>query len=176
MSFFDFLKGPDINQGVKEYSTTDGAVLLDVRTPDEYRQGHIPGSKNVPLQSIDKVAGMIDNKATPIFVHCLSGARSRQAAAVLQQLADCRKTLGELERAKALSNFNRAQRHVRWAREDFCGGKSHFPEQKSFPCSFCARKSERFQQKLVGVAGRLKTQRVFRFRRRRNCRRLKPKI
>ena len=45
-----------------------------------------------------------------------------------------------------------------------------------FPCSFCARKSERFQQKLVGVAGRLKTQRVFRFRRRRNCRRLKPKI
>ena len=84
MSFFDFLKGPDINQGVKEYSTTDG--LLDVRTPDEYRQGHIPGSKNVPLQSIDKVAGMIDNKATPIFVHCLSGARSRQAAAVLQQL------------------------------------------------------------------------------------------
>ena len=53
MRFFDFLKGPDINQGVKEYSTTDSAVLLDVRTPDEYRQGHIPGSKNVPLQSID---------------------------------------------------------------------------------------------------------------------------
>ena len=86
MGFFDFLKGPDINQGVKEYSITDGAVLLDVRTPDEYRQGHIPGSKNVPLQSINKVAGMIDNKATPIFVYCLSGARSRQAAAVLQKM------------------------------------------------------------------------------------------
>lgn len=67
MGFFDFLKGPDINQGVKEYSTTDGAVLLDVRTLDEYRQGHIPGSKNVPLQSINKVAGMIDNKSTPIL-------------------------------------------------------------------------------------------------------------
>ena len=86
MRFFDFLKGPDINQGVKEYSTTDSAVLLDVRTPDEYRQGHIPESKNVPLQSIDKVTVMINNKATPIFVHCLSGARSRQAAAVLQQM------------------------------------------------------------------------------------------
>ena len=86
MSFFNFPEGPDINQGVKEYINTDGAVLLDVRTPDEYRQGHIPGSKNVPLQSISKVAGMIDNKSTPIFVHCLSGARSRQAAAVLQQL------------------------------------------------------------------------------------------
>lgn len=86
MSFFDFMKGPDINQGVKEYSTTDSAVLLDVRTPDEYRQGHIPGSKNVPLQSISKVAGMIDNKSTTIFVHCLSGARSRQATAILQQM------------------------------------------------------------------------------------------
>ena len=64
--------------------------------------------------------------------------------------SDCRKTLGALERAKTLSKFNHAQRHVRWAREDFCGGKSHFPAQKSFPCSFCARKSERFQQKLVG--------------------------
>ena len=42
MSFFDFMKGPDINQGVKEYNATDGAGLLDVRTPDEYRQGHIP--------------------------------------------------------------------------------------------------------------------------------------
>ena len=86
MRSFDFLKGPDINQGVKEYSTTDGAVLLDVRTPDEYRQGHIPGSKNVPLQSISKVADMIDNKSTPIFVYCLSGARSRQAAAILKQM------------------------------------------------------------------------------------------
>ena len=86
MGFFDFLKGPDINQGVKEFSATDGAVLLDVRTPDEYRQGHIPGSKNVPLQSIDRVNVVVENKGTPIFVHCLSGARSRQAAAVLQQM------------------------------------------------------------------------------------------
>ena len=36
--------------------------------------------------------------------------------------------------------FNRAQRHVRWARGDFCAGKSHFPEQKSFPCRLRARK------------------------------------
>ena len=86
MGFFDFLKGPDIGEGVREYNATPGAVLLDVRTPEEYREGHIPGSKNVPLQSIDKVAGMIDNKSTPIFVHCLSGARSRQAAAILKQM------------------------------------------------------------------------------------------
>ena len=86
MGFFDFLKSPDMNQGVKDYQATPGAVLLDVRTPDEYRQGHIPGSKNVPLQSIDKVNAVVENKGTPIFDHCLSGARSRQAAAILKQM------------------------------------------------------------------------------------------
>ena len=65
---------------------------------------------------------------------------------------DCQKTPGELERAAVLSKTNRARRRVRRVREDFCVGKSHFPEQKLFPCSFCSRKSERFQQKLEGVA------------------------
>ena len=48
MGVFNFLRGPDINQGVKEYGETGGALLLDVRTPQEYRAGHIPGSKNIP--------------------------------------------------------------------------------------------------------------------------------
>ena len=86
MRLFDFLKGPDINQGVKEYSTTDGAVLLDVRTPDEYRQGHIPGSKNVPLQQLDKISSLAKNKEIPLFVYCYSGSRSRQATGMLQQM------------------------------------------------------------------------------------------
>ena len=86
MGFFDFLKGPDINQGVKEYGDTPGAVLLDVRTPQEYREVHIPGSKNVPLQAIDKVTSVADNKDTPLFVYCYSGTRSRQAVGVLQRI------------------------------------------------------------------------------------------
>ena len=86
MGFFDFLKQPDINQGVRQYMSTTGAVLLDVRTPEEYAEGHIPGGKNLPLQNIDKAAVIADNKDTPLFVHCLSGGRSRQAAAVLKQM------------------------------------------------------------------------------------------
>jgi len=86
MGFFDFLKQPDINQGVKQYKTTSGAVLLDVRTPQEYAEGHIPGGRNLPLQNIDKAAAIIEHKDIPLFVHCLSGGRSRQAAAVLKQM------------------------------------------------------------------------------------------
>ena len=84
MGFFDFFKQPDIDQGVKQYQTTPGAVLLDVRTPQEYRSGHIPGSKNVPLQTIDKVASVAENKDTVLYVYCQSGARSRQATSALQ--------------------------------------------------------------------------------------------
>ena len=86
MGFFDFLRQPDINQGVNEYKNTGGAVLLDVRTPQEYGEGHIPESKNVPLQTLDKGMAAVGNKDTELFVYCYSGARSRQAAAMLGQM------------------------------------------------------------------------------------------
>ena len=86
MGFFDFRKGPDINQGVKTFGSTEGAVLLDVRTPEEYRQGHIPGSKNIPLQTLGDVVAHVPDKATPLFVYCRSGARSAQATGMLESL------------------------------------------------------------------------------------------
>ena len=86
MGIFDMFKRPDINQGVTEYMATPGAVLLDVRTPQEYREGHIPGSKNVTLQELDKVSDVVEHKTTPLFVYCYSGARSRQASGMLQRM------------------------------------------------------------------------------------------
>ena len=86
MGFFNFSKHTDINQGVEQYKTTSGAILLDVRTPQEYAEGHIPESRNIQLQNIDKAEEIVDNKDAPLFVHCLSGGRSRQAAAVLKQM------------------------------------------------------------------------------------------
>lgn len=84
MGFFDFLKQPDINQGLEDYRATSGAVLLDVRTAEEFAQGRIPGARNIPLQSLEAVDSAIDSKDTPLFVYCLSGARSRQAAGLLK--------------------------------------------------------------------------------------------
>ena len=86
MSFLNFFRGPDINQGIKEYESTPGALLLDVRISGEYREGHIPRSKNISLQDIDKIASVVDDKNTPIFVYCYSGSRSRQAAGLLGRM------------------------------------------------------------------------------------------
>ena len=86
MGIFDFFKQPDINQGVQEYKNAAGAVLLDVRTPQEYQEGHIPGSQNVPLQQLDKVEEVTENKDTVLYVYCHSGARSRQAVSLLKHM------------------------------------------------------------------------------------------
>lgn len=86
MGLFDFLKQPDINQGVEEYKAAPDAILVDVRTVQEYREGHIPESRNVPLQQLDRIASVAKDKDTQLFVYCYSGSRSRQAASMLRQM------------------------------------------------------------------------------------------
>lgn len=54
-------------------------VLLDVRSSEEFKAGHLKNSKNVPLDKIDTID---IKKDQPLYVYCHSGARS--SAAVLQ--------------------------------------------------------------------------------------------
>lgn len=86
MGIFDFFKRADIDQGVEDCWSTSGSVLLDVRTREEYAQGHIPGSKNLDLQQITQAPGLLPDKDTPLFVYCHSGARSGQAAFMLNKM------------------------------------------------------------------------------------------
>ncbi len=86
MKFFEFLQSSDINRDVDQFRRTDGAMLLDVRGEDEYAEGHIPGSVNIPLQVLPTKKGLPEDMDTPIFVYCRSGGRSRRAAAFLEKL------------------------------------------------------------------------------------------
>ena len=86
MGFFDFLRGSDINQEVKEFQEMSDAVLLDVRTPQEYQGGHIPGSVNAPLQTLGSEDMLPADRDTPLFVYCHSGARSSQAVRLLTRM------------------------------------------------------------------------------------------
>lgn len=86
MGLFGLLHGADINTGVERFRAQHGAVLLDVRTRQEYGEGHIPGSVNIPLDEIGRVSGSAPAKDTPLFVYCLSGARSRQAVGQLKNM------------------------------------------------------------------------------------------
>ncbi len=68
-----------IDRGVEQCSRTPGAILLDVRSPEEYRAGHIPASQNLPLPIIDYASISLPDKHTPLFVYCHSGVRSARA-------------------------------------------------------------------------------------------------
>jgi len=84
MGVFDFLKGKDIHEGLKNYEAAEGALLLDVRTQEEYREAHVPGAVNLPLQNIDRIGEIAADTKTPLFVYCHSGGRSKAAAAILR--------------------------------------------------------------------------------------------
>ena len=61
-----------------------GAVLLDVRRPDEFAQGHLPGARNIDVTSADFAQRTANLDSTrPTYVYCRSGARSAKAAAFL---------------------------------------------------------------------------------------------
>ncbi len=63
----------------------DGALLIDVRTKEEYDENHITGAINIPLSDIEE--GNIDyDKDTVIIVYCRSGNRSATAAEKLIDL------------------------------------------------------------------------------------------
>lgn len=74
---------PSMDEGVRQCRSTPGAVLVDVREEHEYAGGHVPGSVNLPLSCIQDAEAVLPDKTAPLFVYCLSGGRSRQAAAWL---------------------------------------------------------------------------------------------
>jgi rhodanese-related sulfurtransferase len=85
MGFFDFVKKEhktmNINAALK--NLPESAVIIDVREPQEYAQGHIPGSINVPVMAIRCIGERVPDKNTPLFVYCRSGARSNRAVMYL---------------------------------------------------------------------------------------------
>jgi molybdopterin/thiamine biosynthesis adenylyltransferase/rhodanese-related sulfurtransferase len=64
-----------------------GAVVLDVREPDEYEQGAIPGALHIPRGQLESsIEGRITDHDTPLIVHCAGGTRSAFAARSLAEL------------------------------------------------------------------------------------------
>ena len=81
MGLFDFLTGNKADK-LKDFQTR-GAIIIDVRTISEFKQGAISGSKNIPLQVINDNIAKIKKFNKPIITCCVSGMRSGRAASIL---------------------------------------------------------------------------------------------
>ncbi len=94
---------------IREVSTAEadelrkapGAVMLDVREPDEYEQGAIPGAAHIPRGTMESaVENRITGRDTPLIVYCAGGTRSAFAVKTLQEM-------GYTNAVSVIGGFNR---------------------------------------------------------------------
>jgi len=78
------LGGGKVASSIVKQKLESGAIVVDVRTPDEFRDGAYPGAKNIPLSDLGRRLAEIP-KDKPVVLYCASGARSSSAARAMKQ-------------------------------------------------------------------------------------------
>lgn len=74
------MEQPDITMEELKNLEKKGAILLDVRSPQEYKEGHLNGAISLPEYEIkENVETILKNKKEIIIVYCSSGSRSKKA-------------------------------------------------------------------------------------------------
>lgn len=77
---------PGIVDGATAKSlVTAGAKVVDVRTPEEFASGHVPGAVNIPYEEVGRRAAEIGPRGAPVVLYCRSGRRSAIAAEALRK-------------------------------------------------------------------------------------------
>jgi len=61
----------------------DGALFVDVRTPEEYQSGHVPGAINIPRNQLHSRLAELEHARDRLVVYCERGPRAAAAAATL---------------------------------------------------------------------------------------------
>lgn len=77
----------DINMEQMETLIKQGAIVIDVRSPQEFAEGHIPGAICIPEYNIQReIRNKVPNINSLIIVYCDSGVRSKNAQKRLQKM------------------------------------------------------------------------------------------
>ncbi len=87
---------------VVQQDLASGAVLLDVRTPEEFAAGHIDGATNLDLQVIQTGSRPSVKSGKTVYVYCHSGSRATQAATILTQAGYKVDNLGAMTAVEAM--------------------------------------------------------------------------
>jgi phage shock protein E len=76
---------PTVNSQQAHKLVQNGAKLVDVRSADEFAEGHIEGAINIPVDDIAARTAELGDKSQPVVLYCRSGKRSARAAATLRE-------------------------------------------------------------------------------------------
>jgi rhodanese-related sulfurtransferase len=75
---------PEIDVAVLAERRQEGAPVIDVRTPDEYVEGHVPGAVLLPLPELVERVDEVPDDGKPVYLICAVGNRSARAAEYLR--------------------------------------------------------------------------------------------
>lgn len=85
--FSNSLSQISANDVKQSLDNKENVTILDVRTPEEYQEGHLKGSILLPVTEVkEKVTKVLPDKDQKIYVHCRSGARSAKATSEMKKL------------------------------------------------------------------------------------------
>ncbi len=86
--FYRSIENKEISyKNLKELMKNKTVYLIDVRSNQEYEEGHLDGAINISLYNIEKQIGnYVKNKTDIIILYCSSGGRSREAKRILENL------------------------------------------------------------------------------------------
>ena len=85
MSFLEKLFGLGPKVDYKSLVAEQGAKIIDVRTPQEFNSGNVPGSINIPLNQISHKVNKLKSIKKPLVLCWASGNRSGQAKSMLER-------------------------------------------------------------------------------------------
>ncbi len=77
-------RGGDVSSSDARRLVESGARLIDVRTREEFADGHLPGAVNIPVQELDRRMSELEPRDKPVVLYCRSGNRSGHAARALR--------------------------------------------------------------------------------------------
>lgn len=91
MGYYEELPDIDIDAHIEDMDCLGNVVLVDVRTEEEYLEGHIPGAVNIDADRCGRknqayIESLLPDKTAHVYMYCFSGARSGMAAAFLRQM------------------------------------------------------------------------------------------
>ena len=84
LGFLMMKRAGDVSPADARRVVAQGGLLLDVRTPEEFADGHLPSAMNIPVQELEARIGELERKDRPIVLYCRSGNRSSHAAGILK--------------------------------------------------------------------------------------------
>jgi phage shock protein E len=109
VALYAFKRSSFVAEGTAQRLLREGALIVDVRTPEEFGAGHLPGAVNIPLGELrSEVPRRVPDKDKVLLLHCRSGARSGIGKQQLQGMG--------YANVHNLGSYGRAEKIVRQAK------------------------------------------------------------